>query len=380
LQIPGGWLADRYGGKSLVGGTVLLSSFITLMSPVAARVHLGVFLLLRILLGLVAGFLFPAIHTLIARWSAPKNRSLVVSTIYLGVGAGIVVAMTLSGMLCDQRRFAGGWPSVFYAFGAFGCLWSAVWSLLVHDSPSTHPRMSSAEREYWETAVGRGADAVDRSQRLPWRRLLASAPVWALATAFAANAWGFTTLASCVPMFMHDVLGFDMTKNGLLSAVPFSAAVLLIPVGWFADRLRSPPCRMSTNVVRKLFLAAGFVLTGGLLALAGYAGCDRFLAVALMFLAVASTSLSFSVVSVNQLDLSPPHAGKIMGLTNAVACLAQIAAPHVVGAMTYHRSTRSEWQHVFFLAAGVYAFGTVVFVVFGSGNRLKWQNRLNVNE
>ena len=61
-----------------------------------------------------------------------------------------------------------------------------------------------------------------------------------------------------------------------------------------------------------------------------------------------------------------------MGLTNFMARLSSIAVPHVVGALTYHRSTHAEWQRVFFLAAGIYALGTVVFVVFGSGNRQSW--------
>jgi len=55
-----------------------------------------------------------------------------------------------------------------------------------------------------------------------------------------------------------------------------------------------------------------------------------------------------------------------------VSNLAQIAAPHVVGALTYHRSTRLEWHIVFFLAAGIYVVGAIVFVIFGSGEFQSW--------
>ena len=275
---------------------------------------------------------------------------------------------------CDYG-FAGGWPSVFYVFGVVGCLWSGAWFLVGYSSPSAHPRMSAVERRYWKRVTGAGdAPAAAERPPAPWRKILTSAPVWALAVAFFANAWGFSTLAACIPMFMHDVLGFDMTKNGVVSATPFLASGLLIPVGWFADWLRSPG-RLSTNVVRKVYCAAGFVLTGCLLVLTGFTGCDRFLAVTLMFFAIASTCLCHNVVTVNQLDLAPMHAGKVMGLTSCFANLAQIASPHVVGALTYHRATRTEWQHVFYLAAGIYAVATVVFVAFGSGNRQNWQEQ-----
>jgi len=52
--------------------------------------------------------------------------------------------------------------------------------------------------------------------------------------------------------------------------------------------------------------------------------------------------------------------------------IASIAAPHAVGALTSHRSTRSEWQNVFFLSAAVYAVGAVIYVILGSGNRQSW--------
>ena len=375
LQIPGGWLADRFGGKRLLGGCILLSSVISLLTPVAARFHLGVFVLLRVLSGLGNGVQFPAIHALIARWSAPMRRSVIVSLVLFGSPAGVVVGMLLSGVLCDYC-FAGGWPSVFYVFGMVGCVWSAAWFLLCYDSPATHPRMSTAERQYWEKVIG----TTDLAARPPtsWRKMLMSVPVWALAVAFFANDWCFYTVVSCIPMFMHDVLGFDMTKNGTFSALPFLATVTMILTGWCSDWLRCSG-KLSTTVVRKIFCVTGFVLTGCMLIIVGYSGCNRALAVAVMFIIQGCSKISFPVVITNQLDLAPLHAGKIMGLTYTIAIVAQIAVPHVVGALTYHRSTRFEWQIIFFLAAGIYAVSAIVFVIFGSGNLQSWADMPGVH-
>jgi len=356
-------LADRFGGKKLFGGCVLLTAVISLLSPVAARAHLGVFVTLRVLSGLSNGVLFPAIHALLARWSAPRRRSLVTSLIFFGAPVGIVAGMLLSGVLCDHG-FAGGWPSAFYVLGIIGCVWTAAWFLLCYDSPATHPRMSRAERQYWEKVIGT-VDLVSRPPT-PWRKMLTSVPVWALAVAYFANDWSVFTVMSCIPLFMHDVLGFDMTKNGTFSALPFLAAVTMIPSGLCSDWLRSSG-RLSTTVIRKIFCAIGFVLTGCMLIVVGYAGCNRALAVAVMFIAIGCMFVGIPVILTNQLDLAPLHAGKIMGLTQFVSSLAQIAAPHVVGALTYHRSTRFEWQIIFFLAAGIYVVGAIVFVIFGSG-------------
>jgi len=362
-------MADRFGGRWLFGGCILLSSVIALLTPSAARIHIVLMIILRVLSGLGEGVMFPAIYALIARWSVPKHRSFVVSILFIGYSVGTVVGMLLSGVLCDYG-FAGGWPSVFYVFGMFGCVWSVAWFLLCYNSPSTHPRISTAERKYWETMIGT-TDLVAHPPT-PWREILTSIPVWALAIAFFADSWGFTTMETCLPLYMHDVFGIDMTKTGAFSAFSFMTAMVAMPVaGLFADWLRAPG-RLSTNLVRKLFCGVGYIATSGFLILEGYISYSPAVAVAIMFAVLTSANVAFTTVSTNQLDLAPLHAGKIMGLTSAIMNLASIAGPHVVGVLTSHHSTRSEWQNVFLLAAGVFAVSAIIYVIFGSGNRQSW--------
>ena len=171
---------------------------------------------------------------------------------------------------------------------------------------------------------------------------------------------------------MHDVLGYNLTKNGVASAVPFVVCLALISLsGLLADWLRSPG-RLSTDFVRKIFCAAGFILSSGFLILAGYIGCNRTLAVVAMFVVTASGSPAVVTVSVNQLDLAPLHAGKIMGLTHGISMLSGFAAPLAVSALTNRHSTRSSWQNVFFLTAAIQVVGAIIFVIFGSGDRQPW--------
>jgi ACS family sodium-dependent inorganic phosphate cotransporter-like MFS transporter 5 len=51
-QIPGGWLADRYGGKQVFGVTMFIASACTLLMPVCARASVILVYVLRIVLGL----------------------------------------------------------------------------------------------------------------------------------------------------------------------------------------------------------------------------------------------------------------------------------------------------------------------------------------
>jgi len=227
LQIPGGWLADRLGGKWFYGGGMLLSSVLSLLIPTAARIHINLVILLRVLSGLAQGVLLPAAQVMLAQWSIPEYRSLIVSAVYSGIDSGSVVGLLLSGYLCDHGA-AGGWPSVFYVFGATGCVWSVSWFLLCYNTPSKHPRMSTAEREYWQRIRITETRDLSVLPPTPWRKILTSLPVWALAVAYFAEDWGYYTVVTCIPLFIHDVLGFNMLTNGVVSGRPSICRIMCL--------------------------------------------------------------------------------------------------------------------------------------------------------
>ena len=51
-QIPGGYLAEKYGGKWLFGIGTFLTAILTLLTPVAAKASLPTLIALRVLMGL----------------------------------------------------------------------------------------------------------------------------------------------------------------------------------------------------------------------------------------------------------------------------------------------------------------------------------------
>ncbi len=80
LQIPGGWLADRYGGKKVLGIGVLWWSFFTMITPLARTVvNMTV---VRAWMGLGEGVNFPSIQSLTSRWIPSQERSRVMGFTY----------------------------------------------------------------------------------------------------------------------------------------------------------------------------------------------------------------------------------------------------------------------------------------------------------
>ena len=362
-------MAERIGGKILFGGGVFVTAVLTLLTPVAARWNIYCLIVLRMLEGIGEGVTFPSMHALLSRWIPPMERSRAVTFVFAGAQLGTVIGMPLSGVLCDHD-FAGGWPSVFYISGALGCVWCFAWLALCHSSPSAHPRISMTERCYIEKSLECGETSA--KPPTPWRKIATSRPVWACAIAHFGSNWGFYTLLTCLPKYMYDVLRFDMTRNGILSGLPYIATLLLMTGGGFAaDWLRAPH-RLKTSTVRKLFCATGLLIPGVLLIAIGFLGCDRILIVLTVIMSIGFSGLAVSGFGVNHLDLAPKHAGTLMGLTNTLATIPGFLGPQVVGALTYQQSTRAQWQKVFYITFAINCFSSAVFAVFGSGELQVW--------
>jgi len=374
IQVIAGWMGDRVGGKWLFGGGIAACAALTLLTPPAAYLHVVTVIVLRILEGAFEGFMLPATHALLSRWTPAAQSTRCVTMVFSGQEFGIVVGILLAGVLSDHDS-AGGWPSVFYVFGTVGCVWSVAWCLLGYSSPSTHPRISTSERDHLVAAVGtRAADSADKP-RTPWRKVLTSRPLWACCVAKFAHNWGYHTILEGLPMFYYDVLGFNMTKNGLLASLPFLlGCFMLVVAGQLADWLRAPAGKLSTTAVRKIFLSCGLILPSVFLIMSGFFGCNRTLVVFTMIMAISCAQFAWSCVTVNSLDLSVIHAATLLGITNTSATLASIAAPNVIGALTYNRSTRAQWRKVFYITAAVEWFGTIVYLLFGSGEPQDWQD------
>ena len=74
-----------------------------------------------------------------------------------GAQFGTVISMPLSGLL-SRYGFAGGWPSIFYVFGAVGAVWSLAFLFSVYESPDCHPSITESERKHINDGVWGGSN------------------------------------------------------------------------------------------------------------------------------------------------------------------------------------------------------------------------------
>lgn len=367
----GGRLGEVVGGKVVFCVGVLVTSVLTLVTPVVARTSTPLLIALRVVEGLGEGVTFPAMNSMLARWVPPFERSRTSSIVYTGSQVGTVIAMPISGLLC-QSNFLGGWPAVFYVFGTLGVLWCVAWMLLIHNDPEKHPHISLEELTYIQHSLNRSSST--KAPPFPLLSVLTSLPFWAIVVAHFAQNWGFYTLLTEMPTYMKNILHFDIADNSFMSALPYLMMWLFsLPVGYVADHLQTSG-RLSTANTRRLFNSIGIYGPMICLVLVGYAGCNRTVAITLLCLGVGLNGATFSGYINSHLDIAPNFAGTLMGLTNCAATVPGFVAPMVAGALINGKETVGQWKLVFWIAGIVYLVGNTFYIIFLSGERQPWND------
>uniref|UniRef100_T1JB34 Sialin n=1 Tax=Strigamia maritima TaxID=126957 RepID=T1JB34_STRMM len=376
-QIPGGRLAEILGGKWLLGGGVLITAIFTLLTPLAARNGVVYLIVVRVCEGFGEGVTFPAMHRMISQWAPINERSRFVTVIFAGSLLGTVIGLPISSYLCVSD-IAGGWPSVFYVFGAVGVLWFIAWAFLAYENPASHPWISTEEKIY----ILRGVKPVDDIQDippLPWKKMLRSLPLWAIVAAHFGNNWGFYTFLTELPTYLDSILHFNMRKSGLLSALPYF-------VCWLCSLLVSVACDklveknyLRLRNARKLFNSIGLIFPAVLLIGLTFVGCDSSLSYAILGMAMGINGCIYAGFQGNHIDIASNYAGTLMGITNTIATIPGMIGPYVAGALTQGKPYKSEWAKVFYISAAIYTAGGVFYIIFGKAEEQVW-NKVGSHE
>ncbi|KAG5273217.1 hypothetical protein AALO_G00148940 [Alosa alosa] len=375
-QIPGGYISSRLAANRVFGAAIFLTSTLNMFIPSAARVHYGCVIFVRILQGLVEGVTYPACHGIWSKWAPPLERSRLATTSFCGSYAGAVIAMPLAGILVQYS----GWSSVFYIYSSFGIVWYMFWILVSYESPADHPTITTEERAYIEESIGESAMLMGPADKFktPWRKFFTSMPVYAIIVANFCRSWTFYLLLISQPAYFEEVFGFEISKVGMISALPHLVMTIIVPIGGqLADFLRSKKI-MSTTNVRKIMNCGGFGMEATLLLVVGWSH-SKPVAISFLVLAVGFSGFAISGFNVNHLDIAPRYASILMGISNGVGTLSGMVCPLIVGAMTKNK-TREEWQYVFLIASLVHYGGVIFYGIFASGEKQPWADPEETSE
>ncbi|MCX4657715.1 MFS transporter [Streptomyces uncialis] len=310
-QIPGGMLADRFGGRRMVLWALAAWTVFTVLTGFAWS--FAALLVLRVLFGLAQGVFPPAAAKVLAERTGKEERmranGLVLSSNSL---AAVFTPLAVAPLVA-----AFGWRSAYISVAAIGVF---VYTAIRMRLPQPLPQAPGGEEG--DSAVAEGSAAAPRSDV---RALLRWGTLWR----FAAMMFGYSIiiwgLNSWVPTYLNDERGVPIEAAGPLLAVPALAATIgTIIGGQLSDRLAGQHWKV---IVPGMSVAAA-----ALLLMAYASGLAAF--VVFGTVAIFATSLSYMpIFAVPMRSLPARQMGVATGVIIFGGQLAGVVAPSVMGVL-----------------------------------------------
>ena len=158
-----------------------------------------------------------------------------------------------------------------------------------------------------------------------------------------------------------------------------SLGFILCIAGYLADWSQTKGY-LTTTQVRKYFNCGAFIAQMAFMMLAAYQR-DRFLIILFLTLGVGLGGFSVCGYMVNHLDIAPQYASILMGISNTAGTIPGIISPLLTGYLVTDEKNPNQWEVIFFIAAGVYFIGAIIYWIFVSGELQPWakktDNKLN---
>jgi ACS family glucarate transporter-like MFS transporter len=334
-QLPGGWLLDRYGSKSVYAFSIFFWSLFTVLQGfvgfVAGGAAVVVLFSLRFLVGLAESPSFPGNSRIVAAWFPGHERGTAAAIFNSAQYFATVIFAPLMGWI----TYSFGWPWVFGVMGGLGVVMTGVWLKTVY-APKDHPMANRAEVDY--IAGGGGLVNMDQGRqraatldgpKLDYIRQLFSSRmmVGIFVAQYCINALTYFFI-TWFPVYLVQARGMSILKAGFVASLPaicgFIGGVL---GGIFSDFMLRRG--YSLSAARKTPIVAGMLLSMVMVG-CNYADLQWAVVVlmALSFFGKGIGALGWAVLS----DTAPKEiTGLAGGVFNMCGNLSSITTPIVIG-------------------------------------------------
>ncbi|WP_227939515.1 MFS transporter [Alkalihalobacillus deserti] len=208
MQLPGGWLADKFGSRKVITIAILTWSLFTVLTGMAWS--LMSMIIIRFMFGLGEGG-YPAASSKAVADVFPKEERTSAQTIMMSSNSlgGVIAPLIATPLLVWI-----GWQNLFIAIGLAGVLFAGLfWYYL-------RPENMQIETFYKE-----------QIQITSFKDVLKISTSWKLAImwfAVSTVVWG---LISWMPPYLVNVRGLDLMSMGMLTSIPALFGALGVIIG-----------------------------------------------------------------------------------------------------------------------------------------------------
>ncbi len=319
FQIPCSMLARRYSSTRVVFASLFLWGALATLTGIVRQFWL--LAIDRFLLGVAESAIFPAMLVLLTHWFTRAERSRANTVLILGNPVTVLWMSAMTGFLIERL----GWQKTFIIEGLPSILWAFVWISLVRDHPSQVKWMDPDQAEELETRIEteRKELGLDRNSA-SLREILLRKDVLLLSLQYFLWSLGVYGFVLWLPTIVKRGSGLSMTQTGLLAAIPYIAAVVLMPIASY----------ISDRTMRRRELVWPFLALAGLALLGSFVFAGRSFAAAFVCLVFgggcmyAPYGAFFAMIPER---VPKQRAGEVMAMINSSGALGSFVGSYSVG-------------------------------------------------
>lgn len=350
MQIPSGWVADRFGpGKTILGSGLLWGLFQVLTGFLHSSTA---FMAIRALLGASEAPIYPASTKLQSIWLTKNERTRGAAIVDAGSPLGTAIGGPL---IVAFLSWFGGWRGALVGAGILTALIALLCYPFVHATPESSGRINDAEREYIQDALRKeyGEESDNQSKvSLGLSRYLKSKTFWGMTLGFVCYDCFWYGLMTWGPMYLSNVFNVNILKIGMSIFIIFGVGVIGELFGGFLiDHLKTKG--FDPNKVTKWTLGILGLLMAGAMYFVSIAGSINeaigFLAFAMFCERWIGCTFWSMPATISQRD----DVGIVAGAMNTLGNVGGAIVPILVG--------------VIVMATGNYYWAIILFLAFALG-------------
>jgi ACS family glucarate transporter-like MFS transporter len=325
LQLPAGYLADRYGQKKTLGLAVVWWSIATALTGLATgfRSLIG----LRIALGIGEAAAYPSNAGIATKWFPRSERATVAGIFDSGSKFGGAVALPLIAWLLSLY----GWKSTFAIIGSLGVVWGLVWLWMYRELPAQHPAVNAAELAHIREGQSE-RQAENKSMPMKWHELFRHRNIWAMCIGFFMINYNSYFFITWLPTYLVKERHMGLIEMGFMASLPLVVSMVVeVFSGWLSDRVYRSG-KLSLTAIRKLFLIVGLLMASSI----GFAAFAESAVTAVILLCIAKSGTTVAASQVWALpgDVAPRNmTSMVAGIQNSVSNMGGVVGPIVTGAI-----------------------------------------------
>jgi len=316
LQVPSGWLAERFGPRKMLFWANMLWSFLTALTPAGSG--FASFVVIRGLLGAGQSADWPSSVLALKHWFPRAERAKANSILLGGLYLGPIAAAPLTTLVILHF----GWRWAFYGFGLLGLVIGCAWWFAFRDDPAKHPLMRPPEARL--IAAGQ-ADESSHPTRGAFLAGLGSIQFWAVGLQYFFLVMIQSFYTTWLPTYLVRERNFTLASMGIYASLPWVALFVMVFVtGALSDSILKRTG--SVWAARVPVAMTGFVVSA-LALIAASRTQEIWLMMTLLCVSLGAVGLTqVSIWSATQ-DLGRSSTGVVSGWTNFWGNAAGVVGP-----------------------------------------------------